>query len=207
VNCNRYWWYRLNGTIGYRFFQLAENLRITDQVTPTGGPFADGTTIDVFDNFNTATRFNGLDIGLMADVHRGRFSAEFFGRIAFGNSHSVTKIDGMRKTFDTVNTVITEGGLLAQPTNMGRWAGDDFAVLPEGTVTLGMQITGGLKATIGYSFIYLSQVQRPGTSIDLGVNPTQIGGSPLVGPARPAYIHNTTDLWLQGLTVGLDFRY
>lgn len=207
VNCNRFYWYRLNGTIGYRFFQLAENLRIIDQVTPTGGPFADGTQIDSFDNFNTATRFNGLDIGLTGDVHRGRFSAELWGRVAFGDSHHVTKISGMRRSFDSVSTVVTEGGLLAQPTNIGRWAGDDFGILPEGSVTLGMQITGGLRATIGYSFIYLSQVQRPGTAIDFAVNPTQIGGSPLSGDPRPGYVHNTTDVWLQGLTVGLDFRY
>jgi hypothetical protein len=207
VNCNRHFWYRLNFTGGYRYFGLDESLRIADQVTPTGGPFANGTQIDSIDEFVTSTTFNGLDIGLNGDIHRGRFSVELLGRIAFGNSHQVQNIAGQRRVFDTVSTVVTEGGLLTQPTNIGRSVHDDFAILPEGGVTLGMQITGGLKVTVGYSFLYLSQVQRPGDSIDFVVNPTQIGGSMLAGDARPLPQFDSTGIWLQGLSVGLDFRY
>ncbi|MBL9125142.1 MAG: BBP7 family outer membrane beta-barrel protein [Planctomycetaceae bacterium] len=207
VNCNRFFWHRWHFTGGYRYFQLNENLTINDVVTPTGGPFVDGTRISSVDQFVTSTTFNGLDLGLYGDIHRGRFSCELVGRLAMGNSHQVQSIAGKRTVFDTVTTVVNEGGLLAEPTNIGKHAYDGFALMPEGSVTLGMQITSNLKATVGYSFLYVNRVTRPGNSIDYVVNPTQIGGSPLVGPARPAPTYSSTDIWLQGVSVGLDFRY
>ena len=207
VNCNRFFWYRVHGTLGYRYFQLNENLQINDVVTPTGGPFANGTRISSIDQFVTSTTFNGLDLGIYGDVHRGRFSVETVGRLALGNSHMVQSMAGKRTVFDTVTTVVNEGGLLTQPTNIGHHAFDGFALMPEGSVTLGMQITSNVKATVGYSFLYVNRVTRPGVAIDPVVNPTQIGGAPLAGPARPAATFNSTDVWLQGVTVGLDFRF
>ncbi len=144
---------------------------------------------------------------LFGEVHRGRFSVDMVGRLAMGNSHMVNSMAGKRTVFDTVSTVVTEGGLLTQRTNIGHHAFDGFALLPEGSVTLGMQITSNVKATVGYSFLYVNRVTRPGTAIDPVVNPTQIGGAPVVGAARPAPTNNSTDLWLQGITVGLDFRF
>jgi hypothetical protein len=100
------------------------------------------------------------------------------------------------------------GGLFAQPTNIGHHARDRFAVVPEGKVKLGYQITNHWGATIGYSFFLLSDVARPGAQIDRSVNsgllasPSASGGS-----LRPQFVFRSSDFWAQGVDIGLEFRY
>jgi hypothetical protein len=55
--------------------------------------------------------------------------------------------------------------------------------------------------------LYLDDVVRPGTQIDRVVNATQIGGGALVGPARPAFGFNSTDVWLYGANFGIEATY
>ena len=45
------------------------------------------------------------------------------------------------------------------------------------------------------------------TSIDLVVNGTQIGGNPLVGPARPQFQFRDTSFWAQGINFGLQWNF
>ena len=106
---------------------------------------------------------------------------------------------------------VAMGGLLTQPTNIGRFSRDRFAVAPEAGVKLGFQVTDWMKFTVGYTFLYLSDVARPGNQIDRTVNtsqlPTQLGGGMLVGAPRPGFVFKGTDFWAQGLTLGLELRY
>jgi hypothetical protein len=64
-----------------------------------------------------------------------------------------------------------------------------------------------LRLTAGYNLTYISSVVRPGGQVNTNVNTTQIAGLPLVGPADPTVTMNTTSVWLQGFTTGLDFRF
>src|SRR5207253_2324930 len=91
--------------------------------------------------------------------------------------------------------VTAAGGLLAQSTNIGNHSRDSFAVVPELGVTLAYQVTSGVKLSVGYSALYLSEVVRPGDQIDPGVNPNLVpafaGGAVLPplpgGPRRPGF--------------------
>jgi hypothetical protein len=49
--------------------------------------------------------------------------------------------------------------------NFSRMAAkrDPFAVLPEGQVRLGFQVNDSLSAFVGYDFLYMSNVARPGS--------------------------------------------
>ncbi len=98
------------------------------------------------------------------------------------------------------------GGLLTQPTNIGTYKRDVFAVLPEANVNLRFDITRNLRATMGYTYIYTNRVQRSGDAIDLNVNPTQIGGT-LDGPAQPAFAFRDTPFWVHGVSAGLEYRW
>ena len=74
-----------------------------------------------------------------------------------------------------------------------------------------------MKATFGYSLLYLSQVARPGDQIDasgqaagstnVNVNPSQLSGGDLTGVPSPQHRFITTDFWAQGLSFGLDYRF
>ncbi len=51
---------------------------------------------------------------------------------------------------------------------------------------------------------------RPGDQIDLNVNPNKIDFVDSVAddePATPAFVFRDTDIWAQGLNVGLDYRW
>ena len=82
-----------------------------------------------------------------------------------------------------------------------------LTVIPEFGVTLGYDLTPCLRATVGYTLLYWSQVARPGDQIDLDVNLSQIKPSGLVGPARPEFNWVGSDVWVQGSSAGLNYRF
>ena len=97
------------------------------------------------------------------------------------------------------------------PSNIGRYYRNAFSVVPEGGINLGWNITPRIKATVGYTFLYWSDVARPGNLIDRNVNPAYqptnqfygIGG----GPNTPTFSFHETGFWAQGVNFGLEFKF
>ncbi len=79
--------------------------------------------------------------------------------------------------------------------------------MPEIGLTLGYDLTPRLKATVGYTLLYWSDVARPGDQIDLNVDPAQLAGPHQTTGAKPAFVLHTSDFWAQGLNLGLDYRF
>jgi len=201
---------RIDLLYGYRFLRLNESLNIREDllVTQIGGPVPQGTVIVVQDGFKTTNEFHGALVGLSGEWWNGKVFFGARGAIAFGQTQSTTTITGQT----TITTpggvpVVSQNGLLAQRTNIGTYDTDRFAVVPEVGVRLGTQVTDHLRVYAGYDVMYWSSVMRPGDQIDTVVNTTQIAPGTLVGPARPMFQNQVTDLWLQGLTVGFEVRY
>lgn len=198
---------------GFRHLELTESLQITDRTTHRPGiPVLGGTSIATSDRFGTRNRFYGGQIGTELELHWGRFFVDMSTRLALGSNQEVVNIGG--------TTVITQpggaesafaGGLFAQPTNSGHRSRDEFIAIPEFNIVFGMQLTTHLRATMGYSLVYINNVIRPGDQIDRVVNTTQratpAGPGTLVGEARPRFDFRDTDFWAQGLIFGLEFRY
>src|SRR5262249_40022373 len=103
------------------------------------------------------------------------------------------------------------GGLLALPSNSGRYHVGEFSAIPQIGLQLAYQFNPQVRAFVGYNFLYWSNVARPGDQVDPGVNPSQVpalrDGLHATGPARPASAVHETDFWAQGLSVGAEFRY
>ncbi len=204
---------RLDAIGGFRYFQLNDGLGVTEDLAVLPGvPTIGGTTFAIQDQFDTADRFYGGQVGLRDEVRRGRFFADFTGEIALGAVDEVVDIRGVTVITPPGGAPVTKnGGLLALPTNIGDHSRSRFAVLPEAGVDLGYQLTDHLRVSTGYDFLYLSDVVRPGDQIDRVLNPTQVpalgGAGGLVGAPRPAFAFHETDYWAQGLHVGLEFRY
>lgn len=205
--------YRLNVLGGYRFFRLDEALNIVDVVRPVGGVFAPGTEISRWDHFSTENQFHGGEIGLLMAMHYNRWSLELMSRVGLGNMHQVVHIDGRSQTVTPQLPplppiiAVADNGLLAQQSNIGKHTRDRFAVIPEFSVELGFQATAHVKFLLGYNFIYVSQVARPGDQIDIAINPSQAGGGMLVGEARPRVTMGDSEFWLQGLTSGVEVKF
>jgi hypothetical protein len=206
--------WRVDWLAGWRFNRLDETLVISDQkeVLSSETGLVVGTTLAEFDRFSTRNYFNGVQVGMITELRRCRWWVETRGIIALGGTHAIVNIDGQTTAVVPVpgggsETFVTESGLLAQSTNIGRYTDDSFAVVPQLGVNLGFEITCGLWATVGYNFMYWSRVLRPGDQIDTDVNLTQLSPDGLQGLPRPEYPDIHTDYWAQGLNFGLAYRF
>jgi hypothetical protein len=199
---------RVDFLFGYRFFRVDDSVIIQDVsvFTPTSGPIAVPITFAGEDIFSAKNIFNGGELGLKYQHYHGPVSLELIGKCAFGNNHQNMYINGHETLSAGGISVTRPGDLLTQPTNIGTYKRDVFAVLPEANANLRFDITRNLRATMGYTFIYTNRVQRSGDAIDINVNPTQIGGT-LVGPAQPAFAFHDTPFWVHGVSAGLEYRW
>jgi hypothetical protein len=204
---------RVDLLAGFRFLELNEGLGIAEDLTVNPGvPVTGGTAFGVNDQFSTRNRFYGGQVGARAEFWSGNLFVNVRGTVALGGTDQVVDVAGSTVIAPPGRVpTVGNGGLLAQPTNSGHFTRDQFAVVPEVGINVGYQVTNYLRAFVGYTFLYWSDVVRPGDQIDRAVNPTQLplsAAAPvLTGPARPAPVLRDTDFWAQGISFGLEFRY
>jgi hypothetical protein len=206
--------YRVDLLGGFRYVDLEEGLGVGEDlmVLPTV-PGIGGGRVTVLDQFDARNRFYGGQLGARGEARRGPWFVNVQGLIALGDTHEVVTINGATALIPVAGTpTVSANGLLTQPTNIGRFSRDQFAVVPEVDVNVGYQVTDHLRAFVGYTFLYWSDVVRPGDQIDRVLNPNQLpatlGASGLFGgPARPAFSFHGTDFWAQGINFGVEFRY
>lgn len=210
-------WIKLHAIAGYRYFQLNEGLRVEQVWQQYNSSIAPGhTTLGMIaDQFSTANHFNGGQLGFHADMHRGPVYLELTGKLAMGSNSQVVSVGGETHllTFGPSPLPLVRsypGGVYAQQTNMGQYNRSAFALLPEGTVKVGLK-SDRSRFYVGYNYLYLSDAIRPGDQLDRRVNPTQIAmlnpGGAFTGPDYPRANIEKSDFWLQGLVVGFEARY
>jgi hypothetical protein len=209
--------YKFDLLAGYRFLSLREGLHITEDLlalraVPSAGTGV-GDHIVVTDRFDTRNRFHGGQLGAAGEWRYGRLVLGGSVKVALGNVHQVIDINGLTTITPgdpTLPVRQTPAGLLALSSNSGTFTRDRFAVVPEVGLQVGYQVTDYLRAFVGYNFIYLSNVVRPGDQIDRVLNTNLIPpGTPNApaGVAHPVVPFKTTDFWAQGISFGLEFRY
>lgn len=202
--------YRVDLIGGYRYMNLNESLSVSENLLSTSntGLIPQGTSLNILDQFNVDNNFHGVDMGIwMRYFNREKWSVNMLSRIAFGNNHEATTVSGSTiVAVPNVGVSLRNQGLLALPTNIGRYTKDKFAVIPELNLNVGYFWTERLQTTLGYSVVYWSSVVRPGDQIDPVLNTSQLSG-PLNGFARPRYHFNETDFWAQGFTFGVSYNF
>jgi len=199
---------------GFRFLQLRESYTIT-----TSSPYNPPNPADIWnttDAFDARNRFYGLQIGARAMYDQGPWVGSMTGKLALGTMQQRVSINGYLETNDYTNfgpVQIFAGGYFALPSNIGNYSRNTFAVVPEVALNLGYRLTPQATVYVGYSFLYASNVARPGDQINRNINPAQgvaYGNDPptvLDGPAQPSFNFNTTDFWAQTLSIGLAYRF
>jgi len=210
----------LDVLIGYRFLTLDERINIdSSSVLLPGGSAGFGgsalsgsSTFSISDQFATQNVFNGAQLGARFGYTGDQFFVSFLGKIGLGDSHEVVQINGNTQQTPAGGTTTTvPGGLLALSSNIGRYTKDEFAVVPELGINVGYQINPLVRAYVGYSFIYWSDVARPGDQINRSVNPALVPTSQTFGtastPAAPSFTFQRTEFWAQGINFGLEVRY
>ncbi|MCI0680974.1 MAG: BBP7 family outer membrane beta-barrel protein [Gemmataceae bacterium] len=202
--------WRIDGLAGYRIVSLTESLGVTENLVVASADVGipAGTRFLINDRFGAENMFHGGQLGVAGELWRGRWSLDGRAVVALGGICREVDIAGATTvTVPGVGSVTAPGGFLTQPTNIGRRHSSGFAVVPAASVAAGYQATPRLRLVTGYEFLMVTGVARPGDQVDLTVNTSQLGGSPLAGPARPAFVERTSSVVLHGIRFGIEFRY
>jgi hypothetical protein len=203
--------YRVDFLVGPRYMELREGLSIAEntQVGPNSPIFA-GAGINGVDQFDTVNRFYGGQLGIRAEWWRNRVFVNATAKVALGVTHQSVDINGSTTITTAAGaTTVLPGNLLAQSSNIGHYSRDQFSVIPEVGVNLGYQLTENLRVFAGYTFIYWSNVQRPGDAISTSVNSSRVPTSTVAptGPLDPLFNFNSSGFWTQGINVGVQLRF
>ena len=205
---------RLNAIAGYRYFMINEGLRIDQTVLLPGSPNGPAIMASMADQFDAHNRFHGGQFGLTADLSHGPVFVEATGKVALGQATNVVQVSGqtvaLAAGFPIPAVQYFNGGVLAQPTNSGRFVRSGFAVLPEATLKVGYRFHDRSRLYVGYNFIYLSEAVRPGDQVDTALDPSQVPLFPKPGGnavERPVPTLLRSDFWVQGLMFGVQYRY
>jgi hypothetical protein len=200
--------YQVHLVGGYRFFRLNESLRISESllVTEAGGLVAQGTTLDLFDDFGASNEFHGGEIGLRTVICRSAWSLDVLAKLGIGNNHQHIRINGQNSVVVPDFAPFTSGGgLFAQSSNFGNYENDEVALLPEFQLNVAWQWTDFTRLRIGYTLLFLTEAVRPGGHIDRMVNGLFL--DPLAPPfvsANPAFAFDSTSVWMQGINLGIE---
>lgn len=196
--------------LGFRYLDLQENLNLTYTTFDAATAGANVVT----DRFGTRNQFYGAQLGTRVGMNWGRWDAGAAVKLALGSSHQLLNISGNTTVTNGAfgsPTGTTPGGVFAEPSNIGQFNRNVFAVVPEVQLKVGFLLTPHIRPFIGYNFLYLSNVLRPGDQLDRNINPTQnsffVPPGTLTGAAAPLAAFRSSDYWAQGIQFGVELRY
>lgn len=211
--------------LGFRWLEVQESLAFSAATAGVPGGFFFGQYYNLFDSFRAHNDFYGGQFGLRSEYRWGRAFVQTGVKIALGDVHQAVSVDGASQTssgnlfFHTTGTsgLVFPGGVFAQPSNIGMHRRDTFSVLPDVSINIGYELTSWARLSIGYTFLALANVARPGEQIDRIINSTRTslaalsqasaGGPPPSGPTVPTFAFHDTSFWAQGLTFGLALQF
>ena len=168
----------------------------------------EGNRIDVSDNFQTSNTFIGAQAGFNISYITSCFIVSSAFKLGLGAMHQQLDVAGTQlRTFPTGATTTSDGGLLALPSNSGRFERTKIGLVPEVDVKFEFPIGHRCMCFFGYSFLGMSNVIRPAAQIDPVLNVNQIPNFPTSGtgslsPGRPKATLNDEFLFIHGLNVG-----
>jgi hypothetical protein len=213
---------RVDGLVGFRYLELREGLGVAESSTvlATAPPLIGGTlgntNILSFDQFDTYNRFYGGQVGLKTEWWRDRWVITSVAKVALGDNHQSFDVFGGTSLTPAgplatpgAGATVVPGGLLTQTSNIGHFTRDRFSVVGESGINVGYQLTDAINVFVGYTFLYWTNVARPGDQISPVVNATRIPGSviPPSGPTAPIFQAHDTDFWAQGVNFGVAVRF
>lgn len=189
-------------------------VRVVPVPFPVGGTFTGSpASVQVTDRFTATNRFNGATFGFQHEMRYGMFTLSTTAKIGIGNMHQTLEIQGAT-AFANPNTSIagsSYGGLFANSSNIGKFNNDEIAWIPEVSMNLGINLTRRLSMFMGYNFMYISRVARPGAQMSPIVDASTVPLSPTYGATgqvpAPRVLFVQDDFWLQGVNFGFSFKY
>lgn len=230
--------FRLQGLAGFRWFQLDESLHFNAKTQTVPNYSEPAGFFNFSDRFSTFNNFLAGQLGLEGQYRRKRWKWEGELKGDIGAVLEQVNIKGKSRTsggnlfFETKGTAgeTLDGGIFAEPTNIGKHKKTRFAYAFEARVGLGYKILRHLGIDLGYNFLWLSKVLRPGKQIDRKINTTLtalagasrstvgVGPGPIPfgnpgaapapgGPKRPSVHFRSSTFYVQGLDLGIYLEF
>jgi len=192
---------RVDYLVGYRHAHLHDNLKVREGLVSLddSSGFTADDVIRREDEFRAVNQFDGADLGLKFWWSRNRkLAITGLAKIAVGAANQNVIIEGFTSVNSGGTITTTEGGVLAQASNIGRRANQEFGIVSE--MGLGLEWTPGCQwhFNLGYTWLYWSDVARAMNQVDTTVN---------ASGTRPAFNLQTTSFWAQGLTAGFSYQF
>jgi len=208
----------LSGLVGCRYLYFKESLAYGLSDQGLAGSGNDGIYGASIDHFQASNNFWGGNLGLRGEYRLGGLFVNATGKCALGAVNQVVDVSGASIFIGPAGpglpsaTTVAPVGTYALGTNIGHHTQTGFGVVPEMNGNVGYDITCNIRAYVGYTFLYIDNVARPGTQIDHALNPTQspgLGGAvgALSGASVPAFSFSRTDFWAQGINFGLALNW
>jgi len=217
--------FRADWLLGFRYLDLQENLNLLQQTqalangqlfflnNPANPNPAPVDALSIADGFSTRNQVYLGQLGMRFEGHAGSAFFRVTAKAGFGPNHQSVSIAGTTTaTLADGTTQTASGGLLALPgANIGRATNSPFVIVPQVDLRLGYQVTSRLQLFFGYDFLFINEVARPGSQIDLNVNTALVPSHPnfgaAAGPSVPSRLTKMDEFWAQGINFGIEFRY
>lgn len=208
--------FTLNGLIGYRFFQLKEKLDMVQFSQTIPGSQAQPLLLDnievnsllLRDSFHTKNQINGVEVGLQGEVNYGILFAGGTAKVTFGANQQTLNINGSTTSDDGTTF---PGGLLALTPNIGQDRTSQFVIMPELNAYLGVQLSRNVRVQLGYDWLYINNVIRPGSQIDPSINQRYLPSSQffndLSGPVVPRLQQVKNDFVATGVSLSIEVQF
>jgi hypothetical protein len=205
--------YSINLLSGFRYLDLDENLSIAQSTNRIGVPITGlpPPPLVIEDRFHTRNSFLGGQIGTYAEYRYGSLVAGIASKVSLGTNHEAVEIIGKTTGLNSAAGDVP-GGFLALPGgNAGRDVRNRFVVVPEFGATLGWQVNRWLRLNVGYDFLYINDVVRPGSQIDPFLNqkliPVSTSFGSTSGPNFPMRSTRSDTFYAQAVQFGVEVKY
>jgi hypothetical protein len=204
INCPRF---ELKLLGGFRNVNFDESLAFSASFTGAG-LFVAGTNGAGFNgaglpgtvaaSYSDQSHFYGGNLGTTGEVRWGGFFLNATGKVALGTMQE-SHTQSLLSTAPSIDGIGFGGVFLSTPgpfASTQHYSVNRFAVIPEVNVNVGYQLARWCRAYVGYNFLYVSDVLRPGL---------QVSSAPLL--TNPPALQEHTSFWAQGANFGLEFRF
>jgi hypothetical protein len=200
---------RVSYLFGFRHLSLQEGLRYSEMLHDVEGLGQPGNVFMMDESFRASNHFYGGQFGLGYVGEYGPFRLDVLGKVALGVNNQTVKAHATTQVLEPNGTLTgaIDRGLLVQPSNAGSSTNNELTVLPEFNANFSYELNPYIRLTVGYSILYWPTVIHPERQIDPVVNMQAIQPRGQVGIARPAPINFSEDIWLQGVSLGVQFSF
>jgi hypothetical protein len=193
---------------GFRYVNLSEGMIVQSSTQFAPAPvLLSGASVTATDNFFAHNNFYGAQLGGDANIYLGRFHVNVYGKVALGENFETVNVSGFTTVVTPVTTQLLTGGFLTAPSNIGHHTRNNFAAVPETGVNLGFRVLPWCELGAGFTFLYLSDVGRPGDQIapvSNAVNlPAGLGGA----ASQPTFRFQENHFWATGVNARVMFIF